>query len=216
MTLPDGRSLLAGNGALLVREIAIASGVQRALERLYQLDPGHEVGAFVSAAAGGEREALYVREAEDGAIELALKIPALAAGDLDLGRAAHLDPLCQLIEGVSHFVYVSDRATRGEETTQLELELQAEVDKFVVLAGVLGCADATASAALRARLFEHVQYTHAPDTEAGERYRTANAAANRFVRRLEREHVARCRWAEMRGELRRFFRMGQADKLRAA
>jgi hypothetical protein len=38
--------------------------------------------------------------------------------------------------------------------------------------------------------------------------------AHRFVRRLEREYVGRARFAEMRGELRRFFRVGQEEKLR--
>ncbi|MBL8608714.1 MAG: hypothetical protein JNL38_15415 [Myxococcales bacterium] len=208
------QSLLAGNGALLVREIAIARGVQRALGRLYQLDLDHEVEDYVSHARGDEREALLVREHADGALELALRIPAMARGDLDLADAAHLDPLCQIIEGVSHFVYVTDRAARGGETTQLELELQAEVDKYVVLAGIFGCSDVAASAALRARLFDDVRYTHDETTELGARYRTANTVANRFLRRLERSHVARCLWGEMRSELRRFFFMSQADKLR--
>ena len=131
-----------------MRERAVADRVQRALERLYQLDRVADVDAFLEEAASGEREALLVREADDGAIEMALRVPRLGPRTLDLTRGADLDPLCQIIEGVSHFVYLADRARVDREATQLELELQAEVDKFVVLAAWLGEPDVRASATL--------------------------------------------------------------------
>ena len=69
-----------------------------------------------------------MRESDDGAIEMALRCPG-SAGRRRLARDADLDPLCQIIEGVSHFVYLAERARVDREATQLELELQAEVDK---------------------------------------------------------------------------------------
>ena len=164
----------------------------------------------------GEREALLVREGDDGDIEMALRVPRLGAKVIDLARDADLDPLCQIIEGVSHFVYLADRARAEREATQLELELQAEVDKFVVLAAWLGEPDAGASATLRRRLYEDVSFAHDEATEHGDRYRLANERAHSFVRRLEREYVRRGRWGEMRAELWRFYRMGQEEKLRLA
>lgn len=194
--------LLEGRGAGLVRELALASRVQRSLERLYQLGEGACVSGFAAVGDEGEREALFVRE-EEGAVELHLRLPQL--GDLD--------SLVQIVEGASHFVYLVDRATTGRETTQLELELQAEVDKWVVLASSLERLDERASAALRARLYDHVDFAHRSGTEEGERYRVANERANRWVRRLEQRYVRRGHLAEMRGALRRFFRSGQAEKL---
>ena len=208
------RARLAGNGVLLVRERAVAAAVQRSLERLYQLDRVADVKAFVRPAAAGEREALLVRESEDGTVEMALRLPNLGKKDLDVGSDADLDPLCQIIEGVSHFVYLADRAEGGREATQLEMELQAEVDKYVVLAASLGALDERRSARLRARLYDAVSFEHAPGTELGERYRLANDLAARFVFRLERQYLASRRFGEMRGELRRFYRMGQEEKLR--
>lgn len=202
---------LEGNGAGLVREMALASRIQRGLERLYRLDPGADVDAFITAAEGDEREALLVRQAEDGAVEIALRVPQLGADGGD-----NLDSICQIIEGVSHFVYVADRAGRNRETTQLELEVQAEVDKYVVLASSIPGIDGPTSRRLRERLYERVEFTHAEDSEQGERYRLANHCARRFVARLERSYLARARLPEMRVELRRFFHMGQGDKLRAA
>jgi hypothetical protein len=204
---------LEGNGVALVREIALASRIQRGLEALYRLDRGADVDAFVTHADDGEREALFVRESEDG-LELLLRVPRLGDRIVDV-EGAGLDPLCQIIEGVSHFVYLADRAAQGREATQLELELQAEVDKYVILASALEGFDGRASRRLRERLYEGVAYVHGADTELGERYRMANECARRFIARLERDYVMRARYSELQGELRRFFHMGQREKIRS-
>lgn len=203
-------ALLAGNGAGLVREIALAGRIQAGLERLYHLDRAAAVDDFVVGADAGERETLFVREAEDGALEMLLRVPRLGEGGGDL------DAICQIIEGVSHFVYVAERAARQRETTQLELELQAEVDKWVVLAASVPEFDARASQRLREQLYDRISFVHEEETERGERYRVATVAARRFVARLEREFVARARFGDMQRELRRFFHLGQGEKLRAA
>ncbi len=202
---------LVGNGVGLVREIALAARVQKALETLYRLDRAADVDDFM-VHAEGERETLLVRESADG-LELRLRVPKL---DSARGDQAQLDPICQIIEGVSHFVYLADRATRGREATQLELEVQAEVDKYVVLAASIESFDKRASQRLRERLYDSVTYMHAPDTEEGERYRVANTTAKRFTAMLEREFVARARFGELHKSLRAFFEMGQTAKLRAA
>jgi len=209
VTEPTGARYLEGNGAQLVRERALAMRVQNALERLYQLERVADVHAFMTRAEEGEREALLVRDAGDGTLEMALRVPQLGDAN-DLG----LDPVCQIIEGVSHFVYLADRAGMDREATQLEMELQAEVDKYVVLASSHAALDVTASAALRARLYERVHFSHVEESELGERYRVANDLAHGFVRRLETRFLAQKSWGAMRDELRRFFRMGQADKVR--
>ncbi len=197
---------LDGNGVELVRERALAKRVQGGLERVYGLERVADVGDFLHGAEAGEREALLLREADGGDLEVTLRLPQLEEGD------AGLDALCQIIEGVSHFVYVVERARTNRETTQLELELQAEVDKWVVLGASIRAFDAVRSAALRAQLYERVVFEH--EGELGERYRLANDAANRFVRRLEREYVDRERYGDLRAELRRFFQVGQEEKLR--
>lgn len=199
---------LEGNGAGLVREIALASRIQRGLERLYRLDPSADVDDFVTHATDGERETLLVRESDEG-LELRLVLPRL-------GDTGSLDPICQIIEGVSHFVYLADRASQDRETSQLELEVQAEVDKYVVLASSLEAFDEHTSRRLREQLYEDVSYVHAHDTEEGERYRVANGVARRFVLRLERDYVTRARFGDLQRELRRFFHLGRTEKLRAA
>ncbi len=198
----------------LVRARALAVRVQEALERLYRLDRMVNVEDFVCGADAGEREALLLREGQDGDLEVSVRLPQLseAGGDVDL------DTLCQIIEGVSHFVYVVERARVGRGATQLELELQAEVDKWVVIAASMRSFDTSRSARLRARLYEDFVFVHDADNRAerelAERYRVANDAAHGFVRRLEREYIGPARFGELRAELWRFFHIGQEGKLR--
>ena len=56
MTKQTSARALEGNGALLVREIALATRIQRGLENLYRLDRSAGVDEFVAHAGEGERE----------------------------------------------------------------------------------------------------------------------------------------------------------------
>ncbi len=199
---------LAGNGVALVRERALAAEMQQALERVYRLDRVVDVGDFVRDADEGGRESVLVREGEDGALEIGVALPRLQEGTLD--------GVCQIIEGVSHFVYLVERARVDRTATQLELEVQAEVDKWLLLAGSLPGFDVERSAALRARLYERVTFADDAASETGQRYRVANDVAHAFVRKLERTFVQPRHFVAMRAELRRFFHVGQEDKLRLA
>jgi hypothetical protein len=131
-----------------------------------------------------------------------------------------LDELCQVVEGVSHFVFVVERARRELPATCLELELQAEIDKYVLLAhgGVPGGRgyEPDRAAEIQKMLFERVRFAHPEGTETGDRYRIANSLAARFVRRLEERFARPRRFEAMRSFLRRFYAAGQAEKLELA
>jgi hypothetical protein len=184
--------------------------LQRQLEQFYELEHGPDVTDFIRLADAGARETLLVRETED-ALEIALVLPRAHALEVGLAHP-EADTWLQLVEGVSHFVYVVERARTCLPATQLELELQAEVDKFVVLAlnhPGLGPAHARS---VHGGLFENVRFLHPAHTEAGQRYRLANGLAARFVARLVELRAP----AYVRRALRRFYRSGQADKIRLA
>jgi len=175
--------------------------LQRRLERFYHLEETPDVRGFVrEASEQSARESLLLRESE-GELEMALVVPPGAANDHD--------GWLQLAEGVSHFVYVANRARQELPSTQLELELQAEVDKFVLLVLEQVPYDRGEAFAVHSRLYERVRFLHEPGTELGERYRTANDLAARFVRRLmSYGHTT------THATLRRFYRAGQAEKIR--
>jgi hypothetical protein len=180
------------------------------LERFYALELGLDVVDFVQELEDeSRREALLVREGVDS-VELALLLPKRLLEPN--GAPTDADLLMQALEGVSHFVYLSERVRTGLPTTKLELELQAEVDKFVLLALEGKPRDPQACAAICEKLFERVSFLHEPESEDGERYRLANALAARFVRRLDPGTAP----VLLRERLRRFYRAGQAEKIHLA
>lgn len=203
--------LLEGNGIGFVRERKLASAVQGSLERAYGIDRTADVDGFLQSS-NGERESVLVRVADDGAMEIAVHVPSLQ----NSANEDTFDPLCQIIEGVSHFVYLTECARTERTTTQLELELQAEVDKYVILASSIAELTETRSSLLRKRLFEEVTFAHEASTVEGDRYRQANIMADRFVRYLEQTYLASRRITEYRARLRSFFHAGQEEKLRVA
>ena len=120
---------------------------------------------------------------EDGGVALGLFLDdavmaAAAAADPHhrrprlVARAA-LSALACAAEGVSHFVYLATRAAAGRPVSLLELEVQAEVDKFALLLLHLWRRGLRrTSRALRRRLFERVRY-HAHLDAGGARRATA-------------------------------------------
>jgi hypothetical protein len=197
--------------------------IQHLLAELYDLNPSANVEHFVCgpevvrAAVGGDAEhrgeVLVVVEDEAGIhVGLYLDPEVLAALEAD---PEHFGALCLATEGVSHFLYLSFRADNDEQVSQLELELQAEVDKYAagLLAGNGVGAIRARSRALRERLFVGARFLDPPGSVEGERYRIAHHAAARYARALEARFVDRGRVEELWAELRRFYRMGAREKL---
>ena len=205
--------------------------IQQRLAAVYDLTPALDVERFVCgpevlrATVGPEAEArgevLLVLEDEDG-LHVALYLDPEVLDALRRG-AADFRAQCLATEGVSHFLYLTFRADNDEQVSQLELELQAEVDKYA--AGLAG-PDALAgngvgairarSRALRERLFRRARFLDRPESPEGERYRVAHRAAARYTAHLEARYVRAGRLEELWTELRRFYRLGAREKLEQA
>ena len=197
--------------------------VQRGLEALYRVDTGVEVGDFMVGEALRDqlvtarrpREQLLVCE-EGGEMALALFIDPSALANLTSHDPArrlgdhNFGDFLLAVEGVSHFIYAIWCARAERPVSQLELELQAEVDKYVTC---LLVTDPVRSKEWRERLFGDACYEPDLDHDESQRYRVANDNAHRYAAFLETEFVARRRIPEMLGELRRFYRKGLAAKL---
>jgi hypothetical protein len=144
-------------------------------------------------------------------------IDRLAANSpLDALDDSNLNDYCTALEGVSHFHYLTWRAAHAGVVSLLELELQADVDKYAAAVWLFTLQRGRVPQVLHERLFHHVRYNAALDTESAERYREANRCAARFCRELD-ERFLRCRrtqpaaWLQ---EMRKFYRLSHAQKLR--
>ncbi len=204
--------------------------LQRGLEGLYRVDTRLDVEAFVVGArerehALGEvgatwrrpREQLLVSQGGQDDLGLALFLDAEALENLQqndpasgLSEANFWD-FCLAVEGVSHFIYVAQCAAAGRSVSALELELQAEVDKFVSCALVANEQD---TGDLRERLYDRPGLDSDLDAEERVRYSTANDHARRYAGSLDRRFMSAGRVTEMLDELRRFYRLGLPDKIR--
>lgn len=204
--------------------------IQAALCDLYGIEVPHSVDDFLCdqdavalvAGADPERGEVLVVAEEPDALSLGLYVcddalRALAlAGDAWLdGR---LDAVSLATEGVSHFVYVAYRAEQRRAVSELELELQAEVDKYAIAVadaefpGVL----LARSRRLRGHLFDRAEFIDPEHTERGERYRLAHRMAMRFTAKIERKFLERADREGWLRHLRAFYRASLQDKLSLA
>lgn len=177
-------------------------------------------GALIDDPAALPDEALLISEA-DQTLDVTLFLDAallerLASTDpLQILDHDNLDDFCRVLEGVSHFVYLLWKATHARSVTQLELEVQAEVDKYLSARLLLESQvqSPLVSAQLTRQLFANVSYREDLDNAQLQRYQHANDLASRFCRRLEQRHPAGRVPGSMLRELRAFYRMPQPDKL---
>ncbi len=211
--------------------------LQNLIGGIYDVSIAHDVYDFLvtdrrqlpPAARGGTiEEELLVAQPAEGDDEVAL---ALYLDPELLGRLAREDPLtrlhagnvadyCTALEGVSHFLYLAWNAGHDKAVSLLELEMQAEVDKYVASHWLLRQQfPGHFPAELRRVLFERTRVDSRVAPGRAGLYREASRLALRFCSRLE-QRLARNRGdgaqcaddAAVLAELRRFYRLSHARK----
>jgi hypothetical protein len=214
----------------------VLNDLQRLLGTINDADVGADVCDYLitdraalarlhpASAAAGTPETLLVAE-EPGRLDLGLYLdPELLARLAASEPLTHLtddnlEDFCTALEGVSHFNCVMWNATRDSSVSLLGLEMQAEIDKYAVSVLVAGGQRGGCLVrGLHARLFEQARLRAGLDGALAALYENANRYAARFCRRLEERFLRRrqVQVREMLAELRRFYRLGDAGKLRYA
>jgi hypothetical protein len=213
----------------------VLRGLQTLLGRLYDVELPYDVYDFLVtdrdsvAASTNERrsldEELLLAESTDGAgVALYLDPEVLTRLEAaDPHRALtekNLADYCTALEGVSHFVYSIYGLQRDIPVSLLELETQAEVDKYAITVFLLAEQQGGQSypAQVHARLFDRVRFDARLEPDQYDRYRTAHTLAAHYCRRLERRFVNRgtLKIEAMVRELRGFYRLRHTAKLRHA
>ena len=184
----------------LVRSVALA---QRWLTAIYRLDLPLEAHRFVippeQARAllppGSPRSGVLALEEQD----------TLWLG-VYLDSRDRRDPHT-LLEETSHWVCLAWHATQDRCISRLLLELQGEVDQYVVsrLLGRDGL-----------RHFRDFRWDGWMGAADRERYEAAHRAAHRYCRSLSRRYPHRADTPGLLRELRAFYRAPAEDKLRAS
>jgi len=208
--------------------------MQALLAQLYDAPVEHRVEDFLvtnrdelerlvgEQAHCGVDEQVFLVQEEDG-----LRV-GVYIDEAVLERLNRSDPLqrleddnlhdyCTALEGVSHFHYLMWSLARRRDVSLLELELQAEVDKYAsAVALFTRQRNGRYPEGLHTRLFHAVRYLPALDEASRQRYEEANRYAARYCRFLEERFMRprRSRAELWLAELRRFFRYSHQEKVR--
>jgi len=209
--------------------------LQAQLEAIYDLRSSVRVAEFLIDRRSVERlggvvsareEVFLVESADPGAMDLGLylapelferlrgKDPRHRSG---LGLVTEeLSAFSAMAEGVSHVLYLSRCAEAGRPVSKLELEVQAEIDKFAVSALHLWGRGLKASVhELWERLFLHVRVRHDLTADEKDRYGAAGDLGGRYARHLVDRYVKPGRLDGFLKDLRATYRLMAGEKLQA-
>jgi hypothetical protein len=219
---------------------SLLEGLQGVIERTYDLDTGvGEIGRYVIGDAG--YRLIYDHPSREGAVTE--KVGSAATGartmvrDQDGGLAVSLylpdrlvecleqndprqgiddgnvDAFAVLVEELDHFLVIAERYRTGGVMSLLELELHANVTKYLVLKMFVGkmrrtsrlsAADATW---IRFHLFDKAEFAE-PDPDILARYQNASRLARKYLGWFDTLSVD-----QRPGELRRFHRLSPQAKI---
>ncbi len=210
--------------------------LQRQLERIYELEIPHSVDDYLitdpavlkSLQSHDESDQLEVEEqllvVQDGdSVNIALYVDneivnRLAQDDPRSHlHAGNLADYCTAMEGVSHFLYLIWNAGYERGVSLMELEMQAEIDKYVSTAFLFGQQrSGRVPSSLYRWLFEKPVFDSSLDRARLERYRDANYYASKYCARLEKRYLNRNGRPGMFNDLRKLYRLTHRAKISCA
>jgi hypothetical protein len=209
---------------------ATLASLQGALADIYDLPATPDVRDFLMtdrawlaampAARHCDEQLLVAEEGDTLSMSLFLDARVLERlrrhDPLDALTHENLADYLTAAEGVSHFVYLAWNGGFDKPVSLLELELQAEVDKYVLGAWLLSAQNkGRFPRELHHALFARTRIDPVAAQGREGMYRTATRYAARFCRRVAAllERKRRVAMREALAELRRFYRFGNARKL---
>jgi hypothetical protein len=208
----------------------ILKRIQDLIGGIYDVPIAHDVYDFLVTErtrlphlhphTASDEELIIVEESDVARVSLYLD-PDL------LERLRRADPLEHLdegnvadywtaLEGVSHFVYFAWNAGHDKPVSILELEMQAEIDKYVASFALLRRQSPRRfPAELMRLLFERTRIDSSLARGRERMYRAASRYAEKFCRHLQRGlRDSRTEFGgEVLAELRRFYRLSDGRKM---
>jgi hypothetical protein len=203
--------------------------LQNLLNGVYALEVPYDVHEFLITDAkladeldsGGRQveEKLLIAEEDDSAsVSLYLEenlLERLQTNDPTRRlNEENLEDFWKALEGVSHFTYFAWNALAEKSVTLLEMELQAEVDKYIATVVLLQRQGGSATPNLHHWLFGLVRFDERLNEDELTRYQDANHYAAKYCLKLAPQLAQWPAGAEINKELCDFYRYSQPDKIR--
>ncbi len=205
--------------------------IQQSLVSLYGITLAYQVEEFLitdpivarqydtSATARQLPEKLLIQEDSDG-LNISLYLDRRVLSRLhqdDPYRCLHGGNIREFmiaVEGVSHFVYLAWNAAIDKRISLLELELQAEIDKYILAAElVLEQQQDLPLHSLHDLLFGNAAFDSRLNAEERLRYQAASYYAGKFCHYLQRQSLSPRRSPSAEAELRKLYRLPRVDKI---
>lgn len=198
------------------------TSVQKWIEGVYQLDPSRPLSQYLinhtmlvdylgrDHPLTQAEEVVIIKndiknEKDDVALGLYLHNSLLKRRQGTSEHQTH--QIITITEGVSHLLLILHHLRLGENFSKLELELQAEIDKFLFLR--MGNLSQYAKLHLNKKS-NLKNLSHSQKIT----YETARQLAYRYCMHLEKEYLAENSLSRLFVELRHFYRMNHWAKLR--
>lgn len=126
----------------------------------------------------------------------------------------NIHDFCIMVEEVSHFLYTTWKARQDMQMTRLEIELQGEVDKFI-LCTLYACSGRfrRGTLPLKELLFESFRFEDDLPPEWQQRYASASRLALNYCHFLETRFIRKNLLPQLMEEIRRFYRFSQREKI---
>ncbi len=212
--------------------------IDRAIKKLYNLESPHRAENFlIEPNSPKAKEVPALAKEKNGAV--IVQYDSFDAGNVDLGiflgepvknalsKIDKLSPekwmgeqahaLSVAAEEISHFHYLVYRFDLDHTVSQLELELQGEIDKFLLLFFSVSNKAASEGRHVFDSLFEQIFYRFSWSTqlnaEQKQRYAEANAQAKQFIKNFGERVINTKSPQECLEYLRTFYRLSQSEKL---
>lgn len=219
---------------------AIVRKIDRALKRIYNLDnhfwaerfllrgpsqviarrhAGLQGAIFVQ---GGSLQDLSAVDGDDLAVAIYFSDPVRKElSDKKKWKstdwsASQMSAFAVATEEISHFNYLIHNAMTGRAISQLELELQGEVDKFLLAYFALSTRNdqpGQVFEALFQQLFERFHWAENMTEEQKERYAEANRCAQQFILKCRNDLATTSSSERVFKILRQFYRLSAAEKM---
>lgn len=206
------------------------TSIQKEIESIYQIDSSFSIDDFLLSEKervlyskkiswlDSSEETLLIRQNKKN-IDIGLLFkPELLEWSKNLNwkeiqnlkNHSLFNKLNPLIEGVSHFVYFLWKAHQGHPLTQLELELQAEIDKFLLFSQAVHLNDLSD---LIDSLYENVEWISSLNKEEKSRYEISAKLAFKYCHYLRKTYFHSHQTHAIYSEIRNFYRMSQNEKI---
>lgn len=206
--------------------------IDLALKSLYNLDCEFRAEDFLlkrpaaqkAVGSAGLQGALYVQSGEPCDLTLGIYLSAAVGENLTKfprGRSAFwsrekLSAFAVATEEISHFHYLLHHAATGRQVSQLELELQGDIDKFLLAFFANAGGDEAGNVifeTLFERLFSQFRLSELLTGEEKDRYTEANRLAKRFILKFADQLSDPASSENVLKALRRFYRLNASEKM---